>query len=141
MDLYKIKHYFTTLLLTLTDECVLGTHKCHSDAICTDTTSSYTCACKPEYVGNGFLCGKNRSSLVESFGLSNFRKYFVFQLCVLIQAFILDMNQCANNPCQNSGTCVDGVGDYACTCLHLYYGKNCQYRGKVASHLLALHQL
>ena len=54
------------MLLTVADECVLGTHKCHSDAICFDTTSSYTCACKSGYAGNGFLCGKSRISLILS---------------------------------------------------------------------------
>ena len=45
----------------------------------------------------------------------------------------LDLSHCANNSCQNGGTCVDGVGDYACICSADYYGRNCQYTGNFVS--------
>ena len=38
----------------------------------------------------------------------------------------LDRNECSSNPCQNSGTCVDTIADYQCTCLNGFTGKNCE---------------
>lgn len=32
----------------------------------------------------------------------------------------LEIDECASNPCQNGGVCVDKLGDYACAC---YIGK------------------
>ncbi|XP_005374029.1 PREDICTED: coagulation factor X [Chinchilla lanigera] len=37
-----------------------------------------------------------------------------------------DGDQCENNPCQNQGTCRDGLGDYLCTCAEGFEGKNCE---------------
>lgn len=28
-----------------------------------------------------------------------------------------DVNECASNPCQNDGTCLDRIGDYTCICM------------------------
>ena len=123
--------HLITLLLTLADECVLGTHKCHGDATCTDTTSSYTCTCKSGYAGNGFLCGKNRKSLITNFSFVSFESILCYSSVFLFLQFFLEFDHCANNPCQNSGTCVDGVGDFACICLLYYYGRNCYYKGKL----------
>ena len=67
------------MLLTLADECTLGTHKCHSDSICTDTTSSYTCTCKSGYAGNGFYCGKSEKSSILSFDLLTFSNLLCFK--------------------------------------------------------------
>ena len=38
---------------------------------------------------------------------------------------IPDIDDCALGPCQNGGTCMDGVNDYNCTCVVGYTGKNC----------------
>ena len=37
-----------------------------------------------------------------------------------------ERNECSSNPCQNSGTCVDKIADYQCTCLNGFTGKNCE---------------
>ncbi|XP_003477549.1 coagulation factor X [Cavia porcellus] len=37
-----------------------------------------------------------------------------------------DGDQCENSPCQNQGTCRDGIGDYLCICTEGYEGKNCE---------------
>lgn len=36
-----------------------------------------------------------------------------------------NIDDCASDPCQNSGTCIDGIADYACDCTPLFTGKNC----------------
>ena len=38
------------------NECDLGLSSCSSNAICTDTDGSFTCACKPGYSGDGLTC-------------------------------------------------------------------------------------
>ncbi|XP_060565064.1 neurogenic locus notch homolog protein 2-like isoform X2 [Ruditapes philippinarum] len=37
-----------------------------------------------------------------------------------------DIDECTPNQCQNSGTCVDGINAYTCTCLPGYNGDNCE---------------
>ncbi|KFO35037.1 coagulation factor X [Fukomys damarensis] len=37
-----------------------------------------------------------------------------------------DGDQCENNPCQNQGTCRDGLSEYECTCQEGFEGKNCE---------------
>ncbi|XP_055101116.2 coagulation factor X isoform X2 [Symphalangus syndactylus] len=37
-----------------------------------------------------------------------------------------DGDQCETSPCQNEGECKDGLGEYTCTCLEGFEGKNCE---------------
>lgn len=39
----------------------------------------------------------------------------------------LDFDECANNPCQNGGTCQHGINSYQCSCAIGYHGQNCEY--------------
>ena len=49
--------------------------------------------------------------------------------------FLLDINDCYRSPCENKGTCIDGVNSYTCACVPGFEGKNCtigkllRYRG------------
>lgn len=37
-----------------------------------------------------------------------------------------NVDECASNPCQNHGTCIDGVNGYACDCASTgYTGPEC----------------
>ncbi len=36
------------------------------------------------------------------------------------------IDECADDPCQNNGTCIDGVGEYTCNCLPGYEGDMCE---------------
>ena len=38
---------------------------------------------------------------------------------------LVDVNECSSNPCQNSGTCNDGVNGYTCDCVPGYVGNEC----------------
>uniref|UniRef100_A0A3B4ZF45 Coagulation factor IX n=1 Tax=Stegastes partitus TaxID=144197 RepID=A0A3B4ZF45_9TELE len=38
----------------------------------------------------------------------------------------VDGNQCKPNPCLNEGSCKDQVGDYTCTCVSGFTGRNCE---------------
>ena len=37
-----------------------------------------------------------------------------------------DINECANNPCQNDGNCTNNVGNYECECQDGYEGIDCE---------------
>ena len=39
--------------------------------------------------------------------------------------FLADVDDCAGEPCQNGGTCKDGLNDYICMCAVGYTGENC----------------
>ncbi|XP_062499002.1 sushi, von Willebrand factor type A, EGF and pentraxin domain-containing protein 1-like [Corticium candelabrum] len=38
------------------DECNIGSHMCHTNAMCTNTIGSYSCSCHSCYTGNGVSC-------------------------------------------------------------------------------------
>ena len=44
----------------------------------------------------------------------------------MISLIASDVNECASNPCQNDGTCVDAVNSYTCTCGDGYSGSHCE---------------
>lgn len=39
-----------------------------------------------------------------------------------------DVSECASNPCQNGGTCAEGVNQYKCTCPQNWSGSHCQHQ-------------
>ena len=38
---------------------------------------------------------------------------------------LTDIDDCSSNPCQNGGTCIDGVNMYTCNCGVGYNGDHC----------------
>ena len=44
----------------------------------------------------------------------------------LLSIVYTDIDECASSPCQNGGTCTDGVNSYTCTCVAGYEGDNCE---------------
>ena len=50
-------------------------------------------------------------------------------LCIL--CFLLDIDECSSTPCQNDGTCIDGIDDYTCVCTRRYTGAVCETRKRI----------
>ena len=42
-------------------------------------------------------------------------------------SLLSDIDDCADQPCQNGGICTDAVNNYTCNCIRTagYTGKNC----------------
>ena len=58
ISFFPIKHFHYKLSFIYTDnnECTLATHNCHSNATCTNTEGSFTCACNSGFTGIGTTC-------------------------------------------------------------------------------------
>ena len=39
---------------------------------------------------------------------------------------MVDIDECATSPCQNSGSCTDQINGYTCNCLDGYDGTDCE---------------
>ena len=44
--------------------------------------------------------------------------------------FVPDIDECASDPCQNGGTCVDEINKFLCRCGSYYRGTTCEYGEK-----------
>jgi len=52
--------------------------------------------------------------------------YHFYELSDFSNVNCENINECATKPCQNGGTCTDGVNSYTCTCVENYSGTNCE---------------
>ncbi|KAF5283548.1 hypothetical protein FQR65_LT13840 [Abscondita terminalis] len=104
------------------DECGLGLHDCHPQAICTNTDGSFNCQCKRGYIGDG------RTSCIRT----------CYNVCVhgVCQgepdyACKCDLgwtgSDCSVNcGCNNHSTCTNGVG-HCDQCMDWTTGEHCEF--------------
>ena len=92
------------------DEC--KSLPCQNGGNCTDGIGSYTCYCIPGHTGDN--CETS---------LSRF-----FSVCTLDLSYcpLLDIGECASDPCQNGGTCIDEINAFTCMCMRGYTGDICE---------------
>jgi collagen type VI alpha len=84
-------------------------------------------------VGYGLNTGNNflyLHSLASEPYSENFLNVVSFTMLDALSANVTDalcnkQNDCNSSPCQNGGTCVDGIGQYYCNCADRFTGVNC----------------
>ena len=54
------------------------------------------------------------------------RNYSFSSMFVNLRVNFLDIDECSSSPCENGGTCVDGVDVYTCECMAGYTGDQCE---------------
>uniref|UniRef100_A0A0G4I4I7 EGF-like domain-containing protein n=1 Tax=Chromera velia CCMP2878 TaxID=1169474 RepID=A0A0G4I4I7_9ALVE len=76
------------------DECLSSLHDCHSNAACTNTVDSFTCACNAGYSGDGITA------------------------CANVDECSTNVHNCASNV----ASCADSTGSFSCSCNAGYSG-------------------
>jgi hypothetical protein len=49
-----------------------------------------------------------------------------------------DINDCADDPCTNSGTCIDHVNNFTCACVDGFTGNRCE-TGRLDFYIICIH--
>ncbi len=85
------------------NECIDGTHNCHINAACTDTSGSFTCSCPPGFLGDGTTCTCPAGYRLSGSGNAS--------VCV-------NVNECIDGThnCHINAVCADTPGSFNCTC-------------------------
>ncbi len=113
------------------DECALGTDTCDANATCTDTDGSYSCACKPGFIGDGSSCTPDCTidanlcdphATCTNVGGAN--------QCVCDSGYSGDGTACTNidecalgtATCHADASCTDTDGGYTCACKAGFVG-------------------
>lgn len=116
------------------DECYLRTHDCGMYAVCTNTVGGFTCACKPGYVGDGYVCTDiNECSdpdLNDCHVYGRCINYSGGFNCACNAGFIgdgrtcTDIDECNFNShnCDSLANCSNTVGSFTCACPAGYEG-------------------
>jgi len=109
---------------------------CENGGICTENGDLFTCNCTLVFTGdtcsddvdectlNTDNCSEN-AECINTVGSYN---------CSCLVGFTGDgitcenIDDCANNPCENGGTCTDGINSFTCQCTSEYYGETCAER-------------
>lgn len=50
----------------------------------------------------------------------------MFSALIYITYLLVNTDECAQKPCRNGGSCVDGINSYTCRCATGYSGTNCE---------------
>lgn len=87
---------------------------------CLDLIDKFQCNCPPGW--EGFACHIGKIPIIFSPVSESLRRvYFDVTL------YLLDVDECKDNPCTNAVSCQNLIGDYQCKCQDGWSGKNCEH--------------
>ncbi|XP_018518176.1 cubilin-like, partial [Lates calcarifer] len=96
------------------------------------------CTCPPGYIGNGYgptgctqtsnICQSNNPCVNGQCVATTSAPGYICNCNSGWQGVNCDqnINECSSNPCQNGGTCTDGINGFTCTCTAEWTGPLCQ---------------
>lgn len=122
--------------------CKLAENPCnqlHGNGVCLDTASplqptNYTCQCSSVYTGvecetkRPVNCAISCQSVDKSARCELIGEETICQCSIGFRGEQCqeNINDCEFLPCQNNGTCVDGINEFTCECSDFYEGKYCE---------------
>ncbi|XP_078488355.1 uncharacterized protein LOC100175634 isoform X2 [Ciona intestinalis] len=131
------------------DECTLGTHNCNTSATCTNTTGSFTCACKTGFTGDGVSCTDIDECTLGTHNCNtnaNCTNTIGSFTCICKTGFAGDGLTCINigpctlgtHNCHENATCTNTNGSFTCTCKPGLSGNGsfCGALGKVTGFMV-----
>jgi hypothetical protein len=119
---------------TCTDinECLTGNGGCDTNATCTNTVGSFSCACKAFWSGNGKTCTDIDECATNNGGCGAATAYKCSNN-VGSAPTCSDINECLTNNggCDPNATCTNSTGSFSCACKTGYVGdgKTCAAPG------------
>ncbi|XP_059901037.1 cubilin [Gadus macrocephalus] len=131
--------------------CATNNGGCFPLASCSSIPGSGLplCTCPSGYVGNGYgpsgctqtsdVCQTNNPCVNGQCAATTTGPGYACTCSPGWAGATCDQNvdECAGNPCQNGGTCTDGLNGFTCTCTALWTGPLCQTQQQVCGGNLA----
>ena len=95
---------------------------CLNGGVCVDGINSFTCNCAHGFIGND--CSSSMGHYVFKIRIRYQLVGYNYLSCVFL--IFIDINDCMGEPCNNGGTCTDGIATYTCTCPDGFTGRDCE---------------
>ncbi|XP_017269603.1 cubilin [Kryptolebias marmoratus] len=125
---------------TQSNICSSNNGGCHPLATCSSNPVSTfpVCTCPAGYTGNGYgptgctqlsnICQTNNPCINGQCVSTTSSPGYFCNCNSGWQGLHCDQNidECSSNPCQNGGTCTDGINGFTCTCTDHWTGPLCQ---------------
>ena len=114
------------------NECLTNNGGCDTNATCSNTVGSFSCACKPFWTGNGKTCSDIDECATNNGGCGAATAYKCSNN-VGGAPTCSDINECLTNNggCDANATCTNSTGSFTCACKTGYVGdgKTCAAPG------------
>ncbi|KAF6722152.1 Cubilin [Oryzias melastigma] len=127
-------------ICTQADICSSNNGGCYPLASCSSSPGSNlpVCTCPSGYVGNGYgpagctqisdICQTSNPCVHGQCASTTSSPGYICNCTPGWQGVLCDQNtnECSSNPCQNGGTCIDGINAFTCNCTSQWTGPLCQ---------------